>query len=200
MILADQIDFAPIKKISASSAPTGSTHAFFTNLSEAVKSTYDVDVDFDLQKEFDRMKKFKGAHRGLYIENFMRVGRTYGFQTKDRKYRVMITHYSRVPKVFNVANYHLQQYGPLIAGIACFKGHDIEKAGKGGVIAEIPSYAERKAEKKVFLIRGHEHGAKLYKFQNSWSLDECISKMSYRTFLTSVRYLYCLQSILLVKQ
>lgn len=202
MIKADIIEYIPKNKPDQGNTPTCSAHAFFVDLEEKIQNTTGEELEFDYLAQYERMIKFKGKRKGLYVQYYFDIGQKEGFVTKDGRYRVFIYGYRRVQARPEIVRQYLQTSGPVILGIKRFKGHSLTNQDKNGVIDDVKDGAERAKNDHVVIVTGKyprydKSGKKignLIKFQNSWKEKYAVRFMTYETFEKLAKYAFSIFS------
>jgi len=172
MIVADYLEYIPLKSLDQGSTKYCTSYTFFGLFQEFIQQKFKKDVEFDYEDAFKRMEKYRTTHldkrgnRMLRIETFLSLGQKSGWaDTNGDIYRIVGWRRIASPKQREVLCREMQHHSPALIGVKRFYGHSLNDT------TIKPVDYENMKEKKVghaMWLRGFDKEKEQYILQNSW--------------------------------
>lgn len=131
MILADYLEYSPLKGYYQGSSKMCATYSFLGALIEYIQQKYKIDATFDFPTIHNQMEAWRKQHKtpkGLVYTRYsahMVIANTEGITDEQGRTWRIGTWY-KINK-FNSERimYAIQAHGPVLVGVKIFKGHDM---------------------------------------------------------------------------
>lgn len=168
MIIADYLSYKPLKVYDQGKTIHCTAYAFFAVLSEFIQQEYGFDLEFDVEKYFDEMEKYRAITRGVNktrVRCFLDIGQKKGYKAKTGEL-VKIQGFLSFPGgkfPLKICEY-LQKFSPGIFAVDRYNGHSLNDT----IIQEVSEGSKKKKAGHAMMMIGFDKNKNLFQFQNSW--------------------------------
>ena len=131
MILADYLEYRPLKGFYQGSSKMCATYSALGNLIEVIQQKFNLDVEFDFATIHNQMEAWRRQNKTPHGKTYTRysalmwIGYNEGFKDTEGRLWKIGTWY-KINK-FNSTRlmYAIQAHGPILVGVKIFKYHDM---------------------------------------------------------------------------
>lgn len=188
MLLADRVEYRPLKVHNQGSMPYCASYAFFTLLAEYIQQKHAIDAEFDFEKLWQyvedwRRKPLKAVSSNSKksygnfgrMESYFRIAQEEGFEDKNGDVWG-ITTFRRFSPTASLDMYlNVLQQGCMVFVINSYEGHNWEKQP-----LKEPTGAKKGSHAMIFI--GFDYPKGVFLYQNSWGGKQQIKEMPFTMF------------------